>query len=190
MKAKLTRLLRYCFNSPRVELGRQLAGDHDESLLGIVVDLRRRRRGPSGIKPLVPSLGGDSVFHVEAERRRASGRRTDAGVSNPRDTWWGAVANAVPDGSPRRCNAFRRLRSILQRVLSHVTVPSKTRIETLRVSSTIRETIQAEIFRGKRSRIKKKEKKKKQFFCRLRYSESYEDRLWQDKMKGLLSSRS
>lgn len=145
--------------SPRVQLGRRLAGDQDdESLLGTVVDLRRRRRGPSGIKPLVPSLGGDSVFHVEAERRRASGCRTDAGVSNPRDAWWGAVVNAVPDGSPRRCNAFRRLRSILKRVLRHVTASSKTRIEskTLRVSSTIRE-IQAEIFRDKGSPIKKKE---------------------------------
>ncbi|CAL1674099.1 unnamed protein product [Lasius platythorax] len=116
--------------------------------LALVVDLRRRRRGPSGIKPLVPSLGGDSVFHVEAERRRASGCRTDEGVSNPRDAWWGAVANAVPDGSPRRCNAFRRLRSIVKRVLRHVTAPSKTRIEskTLRISSTIRE-IQVEVFR-------------------------------------------
>lgn len=82
------------------------------SLLGVAVDLRRRRRRPPGIKPLVRSQGGDSAFHVEAERRRASGCRTDAGASNPRDAWWGAVANAVPDGSPRRCNAFRRLRLV------------------------------------------------------------------------------
>lgn len=92
------------------------------SLLGVAVDLRRRRRRPPGIKLLARSQGGDSAFHVEAERRRASGCRTDAGASNPRDAWWGAVANAVPDGSPRRCNAFRRLRSLFGRVLRHVTV--------------------------------------------------------------------
>lgn len=89
-------------------------------LLGVAVDLRRRRRRPPRIKPLAHSQGGDSTFHVEAERRRASGCQTDAGASNPRDAWWGAVANAVPDGSPRRFNAFRWLRSV--RVLRHVTV--------------------------------------------------------------------
>lgn len=106
------------------------------SLLGVVVDLRRRRWRPPGIRPLVHSQGGDSVFHVEAERRRASGCRTDAGASNPRDAWWGAVTNAVPDGSPRRCNAFRRLRSV--RALRHVTiVRNRTDSKTLHWISTI-----------------------------------------------------
>ncbi|EGI58864.1 hypothetical protein G5I_12980 [Acromyrmex echinatior] len=82
------------------------------SLLGVAVDLRRCCRHPPGIKPLARSQGGDLAFHVEAERRRASGCRTDEGASNPRDAWWGAMANAVPDGSPRRCNAFRWLRSV------------------------------------------------------------------------------
>jgi len=83
--------------------------------------------GPAGIKPLARLLGGDSAFHVEAERRRASGCRTDAGASNPRGVWWGAVANAVPDGSPRGCNASRRPCSIVERVLRHVTAGQEAR---------------------------------------------------------------
>lgn len=96
-------------------------------LFGIVDDLRRCRRRPPRIKPLTRLLGGDSVFHVEAERRRASWCRTDAGASNPRGTWWGVAVNAVPDGSPRRCNASRRLRSVLERGLRHVTAVQEPR---------------------------------------------------------------
>lgn len=58
------------------------------------------------------------------------GCRTDAGASNPRGTWWGAVANAVPHGSPRRCNVFRlRLRLVpLAGVDRHVTAGIGNRV--------------------------------------------------------------
>lgn len=107
-------------STPESTFVHRLADDHGGESPGVAVDLRRRRRRPPGVQT-PDTLGGDSAFHVEAERRRASGCRTDAGASNPRGSWWGVVANAVPDGSPRRCNAFRRLRPLLGQVARHVT---------------------------------------------------------------------
>lgn len=75
---------------------------------------RKGREDPRG-----GFVGGVQVVVRGAERRRAA---CLAGASCPQSVGWGAVVNAVLDGSPRRCNGvvLARLRAAATRAKSHV----------------------------------------------------------------------